>query len=72
MRTPIKKAIAVFGGAAAVVLTVGSGVGGVSPTSSASTAATHPSPGVTTTRPGAPEPGVHIATLAGCIPGANC
>lgn len=72
MRTPIKKAIAVCGGAAAVVLTVGFGAGSVSPTGSASTAATHPSPGITTTQPGAPAPGVHIATLAGCIVGANC
>lgn len=72
MRTPIKKAIAMFGGAAAVVLTVGFGADGVSPTGNASTAAPHPSPSVTTTQPGTPGPGVHIATLASCIPGANC
>ncbi|CAM3161298.1 hypothetical protein MYCO108962_03140 [Mycobacterium colombiense] len=72
MRTPITKAIAAFGGAAAVVLAVGIGAGGVSPTGDAPSAATHPSPGVTTTQPGTPAPGVHIATLAGCIPGANC
>ncbi|WP_155764319.1 hypothetical protein [Mycobacterium colombiense] len=72
MRTPIKKAITVCGGAAAVVLTVGFGAVGVSPTGSASTAATHPSPGVTTTKPGTPAPGEHVAMLAGCIPGANC
>lgn len=72
MRPPIKKAIAAFGGAAAVVLMVGFGAAGVSPTGSAPTAATPPSPAVTTAQPGTPASGVHIATLAGCIPGANC
>lgn len=72
MRTPVKKAIAVFGGAAAVALAVGFGAVGISPTGSASTATTHQSPGVAASQPGAPPPGVHIATLAGCIPGGNC
>ena len=72
MRTTISNALAVFGGAAAVGLTVGFGAAGVSPAGGASTPATHPLSGVATMQTGAPAPGVHIATLAGCIPGANC
>ncbi|WP_156623885.1 hypothetical protein [Mycobacterium sp. 852002-40037_SCH5390672] len=72
MRTPIKKAIAVFGGAAAVVVTVGFGAAGISPMGSASTPTTHPPSSVTTMQPGTAAPGVHLATLTGCIPGANC
>lgn len=72
MRTTIRNALAVFGGAAAVGLTVGFGVSDVSPTGGASTPATHSSSGVATMQTGAPAPGVHAATLTGCIPGANC
>jgi hypothetical protein len=72
MRILSKKAIAAFGGAAAVVLTGGFGVAGVSPADGASMATTHSPSSVTTTQPGTPAPGVHIATLVGCIPGANC
>jgi hypothetical protein len=72
MRTPIKKAIVVSGGAAAVVLTVEFGAADVSPAGSATTAPAHPSANVATPLPGAPASGLHIATLAGCIPGANC
>ncbi len=71
MRTPIKTAIAVSGGATAVVLAVGFGAAGVSQTGGASTT-TNPSSSVATIQPRTPAPGVHIATLAGCIPGANC
>ncbi|HEX5254147.1 MAG TPA: hypothetical protein VFW69_09795 [Mycobacterium sp.] len=72
MRTAIRKAMAVFGGAVAVVLTVEFGGTGVSPMGGASTPATHPSLGVATAQAGTPAPGVHLATLTGCIPGANC
>jgi len=72
MRTPIKTAVAVFGGATAVVLAVGFGVGGVSPAGNASTATIHSSSAVTATQPDTVTPVVHVATLAGCITGANC
>lgn len=72
MRTPIKKAIAAFGTATAVGLAIGFGAAGVSPTASASTATARPSSSMAMTRPDAAAPGVHIATLAGCIVGANC
>lgn len=72
MGTTIRNTLAAFGGAAAVGLTVGFGGTGVSPTSSASTPAMHPSSGVATMPTGTPTPGVHVATLTGCIPGANC
>jgi hypothetical protein len=72
MRTPIKKAIAAFGGAAAVAMTAGFGVAGVSWTAGASTVTTPSSSNVTPAQPGAAVPGVHIATLSGCIVGANC
>lgn len=72
MSTTIKNATAVFGGAVAVVFTLGFAPGGVSPTSGTSTPATHPSSGATSMQTRTPAPGVHIATLTGCIPGANC
>ncbi|WP_406815288.1 hypothetical protein [Mycobacterium sp. M23085] len=68
MRTPIKKTIAVAGGATAVVLTVEFGAANVSQT----LAPTYPSAHVATPQPGTPASGVHIGTLASCIPGANC
>lgn len=72
MKTPIMRTIAVFGGAATVALTVGSGVSGVSPTATGATTATHSPSAVAPARPDPAGPGVHIATLVGCIPGANC
>lgn len=72
MRAPIKKAITVFGGAAAVVLAVGFGAAGVSHSGSAPTATTHPPASVAMPQPGTTVPGVHIATLDACIVGANC
>ncbi len=72
MKAQIKMAIAVFGGAAAVVLAVGFGGVGVSPMGGASTAPTHPSSSVTPARPETAAPGVHIATLTGCVAGLDC
>lgn len=72
MSSTIRNATAVFGVAAAVALTLGFGAVGVSPPGGASTPATHPSSGIATTQTSTPAPGVHIATLTGCIPGANC
>lgn len=72
MGTLINKAIAVFGGAVAVVLAVGFGAVGVSQTGNAATAATHPPASVAMPQPGTTVPGVHIGTLAACIVGANC
>lgn len=72
MGTTIRNALTVFGGVAAVGLTVGCGGTGVSLTGSAPMPATRPSSGVATMQTGAPTPGAHIATLTGCIPGANC
>jgi hypothetical protein len=72
MGTPIKKAIAVFGGAAAVVLAVGFGAAGVSQTGSAATTTTHPPASIAMPQPGTTVPGLHVATLAACIVGANC
>lgn len=72
MKTPITTAIAVFGGASAAVLTVGFGAAGVSPAGSTTAVTPHPSSSVATTQPGTAIPGAHLATLVGCIPGANC
>ncbi|BBY37155.1 hypothetical protein MMAN_12890 [Mycobacterium mantenii] len=72
MRTTIKKAIAAFGGAAAAILAVGFGPAGVSPADNAPAATMHRSPGVAPTQPGPAPAGVHVATLVGCVPGANC
>ena len=76
MKAQAKTAIAMFGGAAALALTVGFGSVGVSPVGSGSTVTTHPSTSVAPAHPDAVAPaghaGVHTATLTGCIPGANC
>jgi hypothetical protein len=66
MNTPTKTTMAMLGGAATLAITVGFGGLGASPVSD-------PSPSMA---PGAASPAgsgaVHIATLAGCISGANC
>ena len=76
MKAQAKKALALFGGAAAVALTVGFGGVGVIPANSPSIAATHRATSVASTPPRVDAPagqsGVHTAVLAGCIPGANC
>jgi hypothetical protein len=76
MKTPAKTAIAMFGGAAALALTVGFGGVAVSPVGSGSTVTTHPSTSVAPPHPHMVAPaghaGVHTAILTGCIPGANC
>lgn len=76
MKAQAKTAIAVCGGAATLALTVGFGGIGVSPVGSSSTTTTHPSTSVAPAHPDAVAPaghaGVHMGTLTGCIPGANC
>jgi hypothetical protein len=76
MKAQAKTAIAVFGGAATLALTVGFGGIGVGPMGGSSTMTTHPSTSVAPAHPDAVAPaghaGVHTATLTGCIPGANC
>ncbi|HTY34060.1 hypothetical protein [Mycobacterium sp.] len=63
MKAPTKTRIAIYGGTAALALTVGVGGVGVMPAGSAST--------TTASAPASPA-GVHAAILTGCIPGANC
>jgi hypothetical protein len=76
MKAQAKTAIAVFGGAATLALTVGFGGIGGSPVGGSSTMTTHPSTSVAPAHPDAVAPaahaGVHTVTLTGCIPGANC
>jgi hypothetical protein len=76
MRAQTKTTIARFGSAAALALTVGFGAVGVSPMGTQSTTTTHPSTSVAPAHPDVVAPaghgGVHVATLTGCIPGANC
>jgi hypothetical protein len=65
----------VFGGAAALAMTLGFGGVGVSPIGGASTTATHQSPGAAAVHPNAaPAAGtvVHTATLTGCVSGLDC
>lgn len=74
MKTHARTALAMFGGAAAVAWTVGFGGLATTLTSETSTT-THPSSsevrdGQPTTPAG--NDTVHIATLTGCIAGANC
>ncbi len=64
MKSPTKTTIAMFGGAAAIALTVGFGGVGVSSTS---TAPVHPNAAA----PAAGK-GVHAATLTGCVSGLDC
>lgn len=74
MKAQVKKAIAVFGGAAVLAATIG--FGGVSPVATASTPTPHPSPSATAAHPDAAAPvggsGVHIATLTACVSGLDC
>ena len=72
MKAQRKSAIAMFGGATAVALTVGLGGVGVSPWGGTSTTTTHSSFSVAGAQAHAAAPGVHRATLAGCISGTNC
>ncbi len=74
MKTRTETAMALFGGAAAVALTIGVGGVGVGPMGGTSTTA-HPSSSVAPALPDAATPGstgIHLATLTGCIAGANC
>jgi hypothetical protein len=64
------KKIAMFGGAAALALSVGFGGVGVSSMGEAPTT-THPAPRAAAI-PANPAPGVHHATLAGCVVGLDC
>lgn len=68
MKAPTRAAIAMFGGAAALAVTVGFGGVGIGPVGSASP--------TTQSSPVAPVPAhhaaVHAATLTGCISGENC
>lgn len=68
MKAPTKAAITMFGGAAALAVTVGFGGLGVGPVGSASprtqSSSVAPAP--------AHHAGVHAATLTGCISGENC
>ncbi|OBG88939.1 hypothetical protein A9X05_13765 [Mycobacterium sp. E3298] len=67
MKAQMRTAVAVFGGMAAVVLAVGFGGFGVSPTAGA---ATHATSGITAAPTVAS--GAHPATLAGCVSGLDC
>jgi hypothetical protein len=67
-----KKTIAMFGGAAALAFAVGFGGGvGVSSLGNTATPTTHP-PASASQAPATAAPGVHIATLTGCISGLGC
>lgn len=75
MRSHARTALAIFGGAAAVAWTVGAG--GLTTTLMSDTSSTtHPSPNVVQEHQQVATPNgndtVHIATLTGCIAGANC
>lgn len=74
MKSHARTALAMFGGAAAVAWTVG--FGGLTTTLTSDTSTTHPSSTVVQGRQQAATPAgndtVHIATLTGCIAGANC
>ena len=75
MRSRTKKALVTLGGAAAVALTVGFGGLGTTPMGQGSTVTTHPSSSVAQhpqQAATAAANGVHVATLTGCIAGANC
>ena len=72
MKVLTKRAIATLGGVSAIVLTVGFGGAGVSPTITTPTAPTHSSSVATPARPDAAHPGVQAETLAGCVSGLNC
>jgi hypothetical protein len=76
MKAQTKTVIAMFGGAAALALTVGFGGIGVSPVGSPSATTTHSSASATPARPDATAPagdtGVHTATLTSCVSGLDC
>jgi hypothetical protein len=74
MKSPSKTAIAMFGGATALALTIGFGAVGVNAVSSASPT-TQSSSSVQAPPKAAPpagSAGVHIATLTGCVAGLDC
>ncbi len=66
-----KKTIAMFGGAAAVAFAVGFG-GGVGVNALGTTPAPATQPAASVQVPAKAVPGVHIATLTGCIAGLGC
>ncbi|OBI19146.1 hypothetical protein A5712_20370 [Mycobacterium sp. E2327] len=74
MKAQVKKAIAVFGGTAVLAATIG--LGGASPSATASSPTPHPAPSATVAHPGATAlaggSGVHIATLTACVSGLDC
>jgi len=70
MHAPTKTAIAMLGGATALVVTVGAGGPGGSPVGDPSAPPTHRSSSVVA--PQADNGAAHIATLSGCVAGANC
>jgi hypothetical protein len=75
MKAQTKAAIAMFGGAAALVLTLGLGGAGVSPVGGAPTTATHQSSSAAPVHPNAaPASGtvVHAANLTACVSGLDC
>jgi hypothetical protein len=76
MKAHVKAAIAMFGGATALALTVGFGGVGVRPVSAAPTSTTHASSSATSARPDAAAStggtGMHAATLAACVSGLDC
>jgi hypothetical protein len=80
MKSEARKAMAVFGGAAALVFAVGLGGLAEETFSDGSTAATpttsvtpaHSAPSVPGQLTGSAGPGVHAATLVGCVSGLDC
>ncbi|OBG18723.1 hypothetical protein [Mycobacterium sp. 852002-51057_SCH5723018] len=75
MKTQTKAATALFGGATALVLTLGLGGVGVSPVGGAATTAAHQSTAAAPAHPNAaPAAGtvVHTATLTACVSGLDC
>jgi hypothetical protein len=65
------KKIAMLGSAAALAFAVGFGGVGVSPLGNTPTTTAHPAPrAAAASAPAAP--GVHYATLTGCIAGLDC
>jgi hypothetical protein len=65
------KKIAMFGGAAALAFAVGFGGVDVGSLGNTPTTAAHPTPS-TAVAPANAAPGVHFATLTGCIAGLDC
>ena len=70
--TGTKKTLAMFGGVAALAFALGFGGGvGVDALGNTTTATTHPAP-TAAPAPTKAAPGVHFATLTGCIAGLDC